>query len=43
MDNSPYHKSKATCGVLNKSKFQISFIPTYSPDLAPVELSFAFI
>ena len=43
MDNCPSHKNKATYSVLNKSNFQINFIPTYSPDLALVELSFAFI
>ena len=43
MDNCPSHKSKTTYSVLNKSNFQINFIRIYSPDLAPVELGFAFI
>ena len=43
MDNCPSHKSKITYSILSQTNFQIRYIPAYSPDLSPVELSFAFI
>ena len=43
IDNWPSHKSKITSEFLNTIELNTCFIPTYSPDLAPVELGFAFI
>ena len=41
MDNFPSHKSNLTLSTLKKTKFKVSFLPTYSPDLAPVEMCFS--
>ena len=43
IDNWQSHKSKITNKFLNTIEFNTCFIPTYSPDLVPVELGFAFI
>ena len=43
MDNCPFHKSKITYSILSQTNVQIRYIPAYSPDLSPVESSFAFI
>ena len=43
MDNWPSHKSKLTYKVLMSTDFKIHFLPAYSPDLAPVEVCFAYL
>ena len=43
MDNWPSHKSKATLECFKNMPLSFKILPTYSPDLAPVELSFGFI
>ena len=43
MDDCLSHKSKLTNKLLNTISFEIYFILTYSPSLAPGELGFAFI
>ena len=43
MDNCPSHKSVKTKNELIRTNLSIRYIPAYFPDLAHVELSFAFI
>ena len=43
MDNCLSHKSAKTKNELIRINLSIRYIPTYTPDLAPVELSFVFI
>ena len=40
MDNSSIHKSKKTLDFIRKSKAFYSFLPAYSPEVAPIELLF---
>ena len=37
------HTNRITNEILNTIEFNTCFIPTSSPDLAPVELDFAFV
>ena len=37
------HKNRITNEILNTIEFNTCFIPTYYPDLALVELDFAFV
>ena len=43
MDNWSSHKSKSTINTLKELDFRVNFLPIYSPDLANVEMCFAFI
>ena len=40
LDNWPSHRARATVKVMKKSTLNYLFLPSYSPQLAPVELSF---
>ena len=40
MDNSSIHKSKKTLDFIRKRKAFYSFLPAYSPEVAPIELLF---
>lgn len=41
LDNVPYHKSTLTQRILTKNKINLVFQPPYSPDLNPIEPSWA--
>ena len=43
LDNCPSHKSKFAYKTLKNTNFRIHFLPAYSPDLAPVEMCFAYL
>ena len=40
LDNWPSHRANATGQIMKKSKLNYLFLPSYNPQLAPVELSF---
>ena len=42
-DNCPSHKSKGTFKMLKEQNHKVCFLPTYSPNLAPIELWFSFL
>jgi len=37
LDNATFHKSSKTIALIKKAKCKIMFLPTYSPDLNPIE------
>ncbi len=37
MDNAPFHKSNTIRELIEKSGCELLFLPTYSPDLNPIE------
>lgn len=37
MDNATFHKSKETLKIITDNGHQLLFLPTYSPDLNPIE------
>ena len=43
LDNCSSHKSKFAYKILKNTNFRIHFLPVYSPDLAPVEMCFAYL
>ena len=40
LDNWPIHRSKQAANTMKRSKMDFMFLPGYSPQLAPIELSF---
>ena len=43
LDNAPTHKSSLTTEIIGKQGLQVTFLPAYSPEFAPVELIFGSI
>ncbi len=41
MDNAPFHKSKKTRYLIEQAGCKILFLPSYSPDLNPIEVFWA--
>ena len=41
MDNASFHKSDKTTKILSEHRYKIEFLPSYSPDLNPIELKWA--
>ena len=41
MDNATFHKSEETRQLINSAGCQLLFLPPYSPDLNPIEKSWA--
>jgi transposase len=41
MDNLPAHKSPCVSGLIEQRKASLLYMPPYSPDLKPIENSFA--
>jgi transposase len=41
MDNLSAHKAKAVREFLDRSEFSYRYLPSYSPDLNPIELAWA--
>ena len=37
IDNASFHKGKRIQEVINKSRYELIFLPAYSPDLNPIE------
>ena len=43
LDNCSYHKSNETLSLLRKLRYKIYFIPTYTPEFAPIEMCFSLL
>ena len=43
LDNWSVHKSQLSQNFIKKHTFKILYIPAYSPELAPVEMSFSLL
>ena len=43
LDNWSIHKGKLTQGLLKKLSYKVFYIPAYSPEFAPVEMSFSLL
>jgi transposase len=41
MDNVSFHKSAATRSIIEKASCSLMYLPTYSPDLNPIEKQWA--
>lgn len=41
MDNAAFHKSQQTESIINDAGCSLVFLPTYSPDLNPIEIFWA--
>jgi len=43
MDNARIHKDRRTLSMIKARGYRVKFLPPYSPDLNPIELSFSVI
>ena len=43
LENAPTHKSSLTTEIIREQRLQVTFLPAYSPEFAPVELIFGCI